>query len=519
MSINQHLRKKIKPVVNTKGKVQYYYNDLSTTSLKQEINLPQNNTKLKISVLNFAGANKKLTRVQTAANNAYCSSCFTLNYFNNFYAFPKWSSVSILKIVPASGRDLNAYYDRSALRFFFDKDPRNKPDIYLADSSEVVAHEMGHALLDILRPEFFDAVSSEIWAFHESFGDIIAILNSLQHDIILNELIKVNLKKSNIVSRLAENLGEIIHYYDSSYPTNALRDAVNTFNYVDPKELSDDTPDNKLSSEPHNFSRIMTGCVYDILIGIYQEQAKSKDALTALKSARDIVTNLMIKTAKLAPATVHFYDSFARTMINVNKSVYKRANEDIIKSAFNNRKILKTSLMALSNMTIKDVKPTNIIHFKDRIVVHTDEMRIVKPDFGIRALSVNPLMNLKVSVPYGASYEFTKSGRLIEKNKASEDEIKKDLHKCLHMIHCKGECSSSPNTMFEMKHKRLFRSHFRCCGIRDNSENPQAPEFNKPYKPENHSGCCGHCKKKEDVVATPVKTRGCFIRYNSSKKC
>jgi hypothetical protein len=43
-----------------------------------------------------------------------------------------------------------------------------------------VCHELGHALLDSFKPQLFDAASIEVAAFHESFGDMSAILSALQ---------------------------------------------------------------------------------------------------------------------------------------------------------------------------------------------------------------------------------------------------------------------------------------------------------------------------------------------------
>jgi hypothetical protein len=39
---------------------------------------------------------------------------------------------------------------------------------------------MGHAILDAIKPQLWDAASQEIPAFHESFGDMSAILSALQ---------------------------------------------------------------------------------------------------------------------------------------------------------------------------------------------------------------------------------------------------------------------------------------------------------------------------------------------------
>ncbi len=40
-------------------------------------------------------------------------------------------------------------------------------------------HEEGHALLDMIRPDFFEVPFIEVGALHEAFGDCVAILTAL----------------------------------------------------------------------------------------------------------------------------------------------------------------------------------------------------------------------------------------------------------------------------------------------------------------------------------------------------
>jgi hypothetical protein len=46
---------------------------------------------------------------------------------------------------------------------------------------------------------------------------------------------------------------------------------------------------------------------------------------------------------------------------------------------------------------------------------------------------------------------------------------------------------------------------------------PGSPEWGKQYKPENNTGCCGHCKKQEEVKK-PLIQRVCFLRYDAGGK-
>ena len=77
----------------------------------------------------------------------------------------------------------NAYYSRRerAVRFGFfmseDNSNRRLPGSYLftALSSDIVTHEVTHALLDGLKPYFIEPTNVEIPAFHEAFADLIAV--------------------------------------------------------------------------------------------------------------------------------------------------------------------------------------------------------------------------------------------------------------------------------------------------------------------------------------------------------
>src|SRR5256886_11198540 len=88
-----------------------------------------------------------------------------------------WQPGPTLGVVLDAGVDLNAYYDRRELAFFHDTVARTT--VYTGESPDVLCHELGHALLDALRRELWAAMSLEVAAFHEPFGDISALLPAL----------------------------------------------------------------------------------------------------------------------------------------------------------------------------------------------------------------------------------------------------------------------------------------------------------------------------------------------------
>jgi hypothetical protein len=81
-----------------------------------------------------------------------------------------------LDLLQDEGDDLNAFYDGQSLCFFHHRSGKNR--IFSGASTDVVAHEAGHAFLDTLRPDLWDSPFTEHGAFHEAFGDCIALLTA-----------------------------------------------------------------------------------------------------------------------------------------------------------------------------------------------------------------------------------------------------------------------------------------------------------------------------------------------------
>ena len=68
-----------------------------------------------------------------------------------------------------------------------------KGRVFTCLSSDIVNHEFGHAVLDGLRPYYYESVGAQTAAFHEFFGDLTAILMAFRN----NAFRKIVLKESN----------------------------------------------------------------------------------------------------------------------------------------------------------------------------------------------------------------------------------------------------------------------------------------------------------------------------------
>lgn len=259
-----------------------------------------------------------------------------------------WQMGKVLPIVPRAGLDLNAYYDRTALKYFYATDPNSKVTLYTCESSDVAAHECGHAILDAHHPDYWDSLHPETGAFHEAFGDITALLTTLQFPSVREALLKEtkgDLHQSNDVSRLAEQLGKelyVLYGKDASGAT-FLRDLYNDFKYKETYNLPSKAPADKLSSESHSFSRIFSGAFYDIFAGMYDviRAADAKlSADDALVQARDDAGKLLANALVLAPPGDAVYRVIASSILKASQQLFGDKYFAVLKKVFTERKIL-----------------------------------------------------------------------------------------------------------------------------------------------------------------------------------
>src|SRR5262249_41558056 len=150
-----------------------------------------------------------------------------------------------IKVDPHAGNGANAFYSEEDNLLGFHSFKSNGETIYAAQSADVVSHETGHAVLDGIRDLYNESFGLGPAAFHESFGDMTAVLVALHHDALVKRLLKWtkgNLRLENFVAALAEQVteranteGEPIHGR-----TVYLRNALNGFTSVPFDELPRD---------------------------------------------------------------------------------------------------------------------------------------------------------------------------------------------------------------------------------------------------------------------------------------
>jgi hypothetical protein len=191
----------------------------------------------------------------------------TLDFFESSAALGRrinWAfEGNRLIIVPHAGYGENAYYDRASKSlqlYWFDSD---KGTVFTCLSSDIVNHEFGHAVLDGLRPHYYESVGAQTAAFHEFVGDLTAILMAFRN----NAFRVVALKESNgkrtgleLLAGLAQQFGR------ATQGAPYLRSGLNTHTM---KQLEGNL-------EPHALSEVMTGAMFDILKGVFASHQKNE---------------------------------------------------------------------------------------------------------------------------------------------------------------------------------------------------------------------------------------------------
>jgi hypothetical protein len=243
-----------------------------------------------------------------------------------------------LRIFPHAFEQANAFYDPgmvAVLLGYFKADAENPgpnqpgQTVYTCVSHDVVAHEVTHAMVDRLRPNFLAESNGDVFAFHEGFADIVAIFQHFTFKPMLAEVIQQtrgDLRSPNVLGELAAQFGR------ATGRGRALRTAI-----------EGGAPDPRLyqtATEPHERGSILVAAVFDTFFTVYQERIKDlvriatggtgvlpegdlhpdlvgRIAGEAVKTARNILTMCMRAFEYLPPVDVTFGD-FLRALVTAD---------------------------------------------------------------------------------------------------------------------------------------------------------------------------------------------------------
>jgi hypothetical protein len=196
----------------------------------------------------------------------------TLDFFESGFGLRRRISWAFggnrLILVPHAGFGENAYYDRASKSlqlYWFDV---AKGRVYTCLSSDIVNHEFGHAVLDGLRPYYYESLNTETAAFHEFIGDLTAVLMAFRNNAFRKHVLKESsgdLDNDQLLGALARQFGEAVR--GEPY----LRTA------SDPRGMKDLAGE----LEPHMLSVVMTGAMFDILKLVFRKHRDDQAARVA----------------------------------------------------------------------------------------------------------------------------------------------------------------------------------------------------------------------------------------------
>lgn len=185
----------------------------------------------------------------------------------------RWRGRAKLALVPHAFEGRNAYFDpnRNAVLFGYYRAEADEPGanlpgqvIFTCLSSDIIAHEVTHAMVHRLRPYFSEATNPDVFAWHEAFADLIALFQHFAYrEVVLEAIASTSgsLEKGRALFDLASEFGA------STGRGAALRSAIDP--NVPPELLRTPEPYRK-ATEPHERGAIFVGAVFDAYLDRYQ---------------------------------------------------------------------------------------------------------------------------------------------------------------------------------------------------------------------------------------------------------
>lgn len=279
-----------------------------------------------------------------------------------------------LRIYPHALRAENAYYSpaKRALLFGYFQARSSRGDsvapgsmVFTCLSSDIIAHETTHALLDGLHRRFEEPSNPDVVAFHEAFADIVALF---QHftltDLVRFEIGKArgNLTAARLLGGLAREFGE------GANRRGPLRDYVGD----DVSRLVyEDT------TEPHARGSILVHAVYEAFISVVSRRTADLIRIATggtgeLPSGAlhpDLVNRLATETCETAgyflqmciraldycPPVDITFGEFLRAIITADRDLVAddaHGYRTAVMEAFRKRGILPSNVRTLSEETL-----------------------------------------------------------------------------------------------------------------------------------------------------------------------
>jgi hypothetical protein len=239
----------------------------------------------------------------------------------------KWQwGPSQIGVNPRAGNSPGASYSRNerSLNFFSSKSEGKLN--HSIRSFEVAAHEVGHAILDSIRPGYWSSWQAETGALHESMADL---------TVIFATLAQLDLCRS-IVFLTRGDLKDKSYFWIANGGAVAAADRAQGKGFA---AADHDLTMYEVAAEVHDISLVFTGAVYDILADVfeYQRDPDLKDDTETLFKVGQHVMDLLLKAILGGPPQNATFKDVADRMIPYEKNT---SIKQIIRKHFEARCIL-----------------------------------------------------------------------------------------------------------------------------------------------------------------------------------
>ncbi len=241
-----------------------------------------------------------------------------------------------LLVVPRAGERANALYERESRSLqLFHFPAAGGGQVFTALSQDVVAHETGHAILDGVAPDLYNAITPQSLALHEAMADLTALLVALRSRRLRERLLERtggSLRGRNALSAMAEQFG----FERERGRRSELRLLWNEKN-LDPDDttLDEHLETNRVTlADPHHLSLVLTGALYRVLARLHDHYTARRAAETGsslvsasgfgLFRAREHFKRLLLRALDyLPPGEVTFAD-YGRAVLAADQASHPR---------------------------------------------------------------------------------------------------------------------------------------------------------------------------------------------------
>jgi hypothetical protein len=196
-----------------------------------------------------------------------------------------------LLVIPRAGQLANAYYERDShsLQFFYFPSRRDPSrTVYTSLSHDIVSHETGHAILDGIAPDLYNAITPQALALHEGIADLSALVMAFRsHTLRETVLGQTNgsIRDSSAFSALAEEFGSARDLQGRAHSLRSLRND----RTLDPHDRTVDElgePNLVPGDEPHRLSEVLSGTLYGVMVRIHEDLKQRYDGAEARDTFR-----------------------------------------------------------------------------------------------------------------------------------------------------------------------------------------------------------------------------------------